>query len=62
MPPHPQHAHCLACEYLFHLALWLRRGIPRCEDKSGAQGNHSKMWLPHGCVVGLGIAVEQLAL
>eukprot|EP00971_Amphidinium_carterae_P024806 489319-Amphidinium_carterae.1 len=35
MPPNPQHAHCLAREYLLHLALWLRCGIPGLEENSG---------------------------
>eukprot|EP00971_Amphidinium_carterae_P347561 6489621-Amphidinium_carterae.1 len=62
MPPNPQHAHRLACKCLLHLALRLRCGIPGCEDDSGEHGNRSKLWFQHGCVVRLGIAVEQLAL
>eukprot|EP00971_Amphidinium_carterae_P004842 96856-Amphidinium_carterae.1 len=31
VPSNPQLSHCLACEDLLHLALWLQRAPPGCE-------------------------------
>eukprot|EP00971_Amphidinium_carterae_P021973 433388-Amphidinium_carterae.1 len=63
MPPSPQHSHCLACEYLLHLALWHRRAVPICEDSCESEsGKPAKFWFQHCRVVSFGIAVEQLAV
>eukprot|EP00971_Amphidinium_carterae_P144162 2856712-Amphidinium_carterae.1 len=62
MPPNPPLSNRLDCEYLLHLALWHRHEVPVCEGDSNAKCKLAKLWLQHGCVVGFGIAVEQLAV
>eukprot|EP00971_Amphidinium_carterae_P294530 5847893-Amphidinium_carterae.1 len=65
MPPNPQHAHCLAHQYLLHLAFWLQcatHGLRGGTPDSSVSSSLAKLWIQHGCIASFGIAGEQLTL
>eukprot|EP00971_Amphidinium_carterae_P046508 916251-Amphidinium_carterae.1 len=63
MPPNPQHSHRSVVEYIRHLAIWLRPATPGRERESRGQRRlFAKFESQLSCIVGSGIADEQLVM